>query len=83
MLWLTFPVFFISMVLRTIQTSFYGKDIEMDGTTGEFFPLIKIDHTELLFLQLFACVCLLVTLSAYEEILKIFRTEQNVRLLKQ
>ncbi len=83
LLWLTFPVFFISMVLRTIQTSFYGKDIEMDGTTGEFFPLIKIDHTELLFLQLFACVCLLVTLSAYEEILKIFRTEQNVRLLKQ
>lgn len=83
LVWLTVPVFFISMVLRIIQTSLYGNDLQMDVLSGEFFPLMKINHAELLFLQIFACACLLVTLSAYEEILKIFHTEQKLSLLKQ
>lgn len=80
---LTIPVFFISMVVRIIQTSVYGDEIRVDAGTGEVLAVLHINHTELLFLQLFACVCLLVKLLAYQKIQSIFRAEQKVQLLEQ
>lgn len=80
---LTIPVFFISMVVRIIQTSFYGTEIRVDSGTGEALPTLNINHTELLFLQLFACACLLVTLSAYQRIVHILQAEQKVQLLER
>lgn len=80
---LTIPVFFLSLVVRIIQTLFYGSEFQVDTKTGELLTAGRINHAELLFLQLFACVCLLMTLSAYERIVGIFQTEQKVRLLEQ
>ena len=80
---LTIPVFFLSLVVRIIQTLFYGSEFQVDTGTGELLSAGQINHAELLLLQLFACVCLLMTLSAYERIVNIFQTEQKVRLLEQ
>lgn len=80
---LTIPVFFISLVVRIIQTSVYGDDVQVDLGTGVPLAVLHINHTELLLLQLFACGCLLMTLSAYQKILHILQAEQQVRLLEQ
>ena len=80
---LTIPVFFISLVVRIIQTSVYGDDVQVDLGTGVPLAVLHINHTELLLLQLFACGCLLMTLSAYQKILHILQAEQKVRLLEQ
>lgn len=80
---LTIPVFFISMVVRIIQTSVYGDEIRVDAGTGEVLATLHMNHTEFLFLQLFACVCLLVTLLAYQKIQSILQAEQKVQLLEQ
>lgn len=80
---LTIPVFFISLVVRIIQTSVYGDNVRMDLGTGEALAVLNINHTELLLLQLFACACLLMTLFAYQKILHTLQAEQKVRLLEQ
>ena len=83
LIYLTIPVFFISMVVRIIQTSVYGDEIRVDAGTGEVLAALHIDHTELFLLQLFACICLLVMLLAYQKIQSIFQAEQKVQLLEQ
>lgn len=80
---LTLPVFFISLVVRIIQTSVYGDNVTVNSETGEILTALNINHAELLFLQLFACVCLLAVLSAYQKILGILQAEQRLRLLEQ
>lgn len=83
LLLLTLPVFFISLVVRIIQTTVYGDEFRVDSGTGEFLTSWSIRHGELLFLQLLACVCLLLTLYAYQKILGILAAEQKVLLLEQ
>lgn len=80
---LTIPVFFISLVVRIIQTMIYGDEFWVDAGTGEILSVQNIRHGELLFLQIFACACLLLTLYAYQKILKILQAEQKVLLLEQ
>lgn len=80
---LTVPVFFISLVVKIIQTSVYGDDIRVDLGMGGPLAVLHINHTELLFLQIFACGCLLMTLAAYQKILRILQAEQKVQLLEQ
>lgn len=83
LIYLTIPVFFISMVVRIIQTLFYGDEFQVDALTGEILSRWEVSHGELLFLQLVACVCLLVTLSASQKLLQILLAEQKVRMLEQ
>lgn len=80
---LTIPVFFISLVERIIQETFYGDVIEVDYYTHEVFPVVAVDHIELLFLQIFACICLVMMLFAYEKIIKILHAEQKAQLLER
>lgn len=80
---LTMPVFFISLVERIIQASFYGDTIQIDYDSHEILPVITVDHTEILFLQIFACICLFMILFAYEKIIKILHAEQKLQLLEQ
>lgn len=80
---LTIPVFFISLVERIIQEAFYGDVIEVDHYTHEILPVVAVDHIELLFLQIFACICLAMMLFAYEKIIKILHAEQKVQLLER
>ncbi len=80
---LTIPVFFISLVERIIQEAFYGDVIEVDHYTHEILPVVAVDHIELLFLQIFACICLVMMLFAYEKIIKILHAEQKVQLLER
>ncbi len=83
LIYLTIPVFFISLVVRIIQTLFYGDEFQVDALTGEVVVRWKVNHGELLLLQLFACICLLVTLSACQKILETLKAEQKVRMLEQ
>lgn len=83
LLQLSIPVLFISLVERILQTSFYGDEITFNSQTGEIVPTVKIDHMELLFLQLFAGICLLAILFAYRKIVDILSTEQKLLLLEQ
>ena len=83
LLQLTLPVFFISLVVRIIQTMVYGDEIRIDVVDDMVLNTWSIRHGELLFLQIFACACLLLTLYAYQKILEILRAEQQVLLLEQ
>jgi len=83
LLQLTIPVFFISLVVRIIQTSIYGDNILLNSETGEILAAQNVNHGEFLLLQLSACVCLLVLLYAYRKILHILQAEQKVLLLEQ
>ena len=69
LLQLTLPVFFISLVVRIIQTMVYGDEIRIDVVDDMVLDTWSIRHGELLFLQIFACACLLLTLYAYQKIL--------------
>lgn len=80
---LTIPVFFISLVMRIIQVAVYGDEIQVDTGSGQIRTMLNINHGELLFVQFFACICLLAILSAYQKILQILRAEQRLCLLEQ
>ncbi|HBN55371.1 MAG TPA: hypothetical protein DD414_01215 [Lachnospiraceae bacterium] len=77
------PVFFISLVVRIIQTSVYGDRIQTDVKTGEILIIPRISHGEFLLLQIAACICLLVTWSAYQKILQIVYDKQKLDFLEQ
>ncbi|MCI9637866.1 MAG: GHKL domain-containing protein [Hungatella sp.] len=83
LVWLTVPVFFISMVERIIQVSLYGDSLVFDTVSGEYGALIEIRHGEMLFLQVFAGLCLFLTLFVCERLVKIFQEIQKVQLLEQ
>lgn len=83
LLQLTLPVFFISLVVRTIQMMVYGDELRIDSGDSGIVTAWNVRHGELLFLQIFACACLLLTLYAYQKILGILQAEQKVRLLEQ
>lgn len=82
-LWMAIPVFFISLVERIIQNSIYGDNMVMDDISGTISSIIDINHSEMLFLQMFACACLFLALFAYERITGIFQEAQKLKLLKQ
>lgn len=80
---MTLPVFFISLVVRIIQTAVYGNGIQVNRETGEIQSIMNINHAELLLLQILACICLLATLSAYQKIVCILHEKQKLCLLEQ
>lgn len=77
------PVFFISLVVRIVQTSIYGDRIQTGVKPGEILILPKINHGEFLLLQIVACICLLATWSAYQKILQIVYDKQKLDFLEQ
>lgn len=81
--WLAVPVFFISVVERIIQNSVYGDSLVTDSLSGEISGVVDINHGEMLFLQIFASVCLFLTLVAHERITAVFRESQKLKLLGQ
>lgn len=80
---LTIPVFFISLAERIIQSSVYGKEFMVDSRTGNSVSIININHGELLFLQVFACIALFALFVSYEKIIRVLHEEQELCLLKQ
>lgn len=81
--WMTVPVFFIAMVERIIQNSIYGDSLSIDNVSGEISSIIDINHGEMLFLQIFACICLFLALFAHGKIVCIFQETERLKLLKQ
>lgn len=81
--WMAVPVFFIAMVERIIQNSIYGDSLVIDNVSGQISSIIDINHGEMLFLQIFACFCLFLTLFAHEKILGIFRETEKLKILQQ
>ena len=78
---LAVPVFYISLVERTIRDTIYGDTVIADTELGLTYPLV--DHIEILILQVFACVCLFLTLSAYQQTIKALLAQQTLRILRQ
>lgn len=78
---LTIPVFYIMLVERTIRDSIYGNTVVWDNRLGIISPVIN--HTEILLLQVFACLCLFLTLFTWQKIQKSYESEQTLWLLKQ
>ncbi len=78
---LTIPVFFISLVEQTIQNTIYGSTVVVDTRDNLIFPVIN--HTEMLFLQIFACACLFFTLVAYQKIMASFYAWQSLQRFQQ
>ena len=66
---------------RTIRDAIYGDTMIVDTELGLTYPFVE--HIEILILQVFACVCLILTLCAYQQITKAFQAQQTVRLLRQ
>ena len=83
LIWLAIPAFFLSMTERIIQNSIYGGDLVMDTDTGNFGAIININHGEILFLQIFSCLCLFLSLFAWEKIMTIVQRNQQLFLLEQ
>lgn len=81
--WMTVPVFFIAVVERIIQNSIYGDSLFIDNVSGEISSIIDINHGEMLFLQIFACICLFLALFAHGKIVCIFQETERLKLLKQ
>lgn len=81
--WMTVPVFFISMVERIIQVSLYGDSLAIDTVSGEYGAILEIRHGEMLFLQVFAGLCLFLTLFVCQKLVKIFQENQKLHLLEQ
>ena len=81
--WLTVPVFFISMVERIIQNSIYGDNLVADSVSGKISGVVDIHHGEMLLLQIFASVCLFLTLVAHEKVTAIYRETGKLELLGQ
>lgn len=77
---LAVPVFFITLVEQTIQDQIYGDTIVLEGQ-----KLVSpvIDHTKMLLLQIFACACLLLSLSAFQKLSAALRARQTICLLEQ
>ena len=78
---LTVPVLYISLVERTIRNTIYGDTIIVDSTLGLVHP--SVDHLEMLVLQVFACICLVLTLAAYQKTAQAIQARQTIRLLRQ
>lgn len=83
LLWMAIPAVFISMIERTIQDSIYNDSLIVNTVTREYGSVVEIRHGELLFLQIFAAVCLFLTLFACERLVKAFQEIQKTRLLEQ
>lgn len=80
--WTAIPMFFIALVERIIRHSIYGDSLVFDQVSG-FSSIVDVDHGEMLFLQVFACVCLFLVLFACEKILDVFRDTEKMRLVRQ
>lgn len=80
--WIAVPMFFIALVERIIRHSIYGDSLVFDQVSG-FSSIVDVDHGEMLFLQVFACVCLFLVLFACEKILDVFRDMEKMRMVRQ
>ncbi|MCI9148411.1 MAG: GHKL domain-containing protein [Hungatella sp.] len=80
--WLAVPLFFIAMVERIIQNSIYGDSLVTDQW-GNVSSIIDIHHGEMLFLQIFACFCLFLTLLAHEKIVRTFKDAEKLKMVEQ
>lgn len=80
---LSVPVLFIALVERIIKTAVYGDVLVVDYETLQVLPAADVNHVEILFLQLWACVCLFMVLFSYERITDILYEHQNDILLRQ
>lgn len=78
---LIIPLFYISLVERTIRNSLYGDTIIFDSEQGICFPVVN--HAEILILQLFAFLCLFLTLAACQMAQKALRHQQALQILEQ
>lgn len=78
---LVVPLLYISLVERTIQDSFYGNTIVFNTDQGICFPVV--DHAGILFLQLFAYLCLFLALAACQHVQKELNHLQILQILKQ
>lgn len=83
LVWLAVPVLFLSMVERIIRNSVYGDTLVADTVSGQVRAVIDINHGEMLVLQVFACLCLFLTMVACKKITVILREAERTRLLKQ
>ena len=81
--WMTVPMFFIALVERIIRHSIYGDTLVADRVLGTVGGIIDVDHGEMLFVQVFACICLFLALFAYEKILDVFRDTEKLRMVRQ
>ena len=77
---LAVPVFFITLVEQLVLHQIYGDTIVLDGQ-GIVSPVI--DHPEMLLLQLFACACLLLSLTAFQKLSAALLARQTICLLEQ
>lgn len=78
---LAVPLLYISLVERTIQDSLYGNTIIFNTDEGICFPVV--DHAGILFLQLFAYLCLFLTLAACQHVQKELHHQQILQILEQ
>lgn len=78
---LVIPAFFIALVERTVRDSIYGDTIVGNSEQGILFPVV--DHGEIFFIQIFACVCLFLILAAYRKITDALEAQQALRSFRQ
>ncbi len=83
LVWLAVPVFFLTMVERIIRNSVYGDNLIMDMASGQVSAVIDINHGEMFVLQIYACLCLFLTMLACKKITAILQEAERTRLLKQ
>ena len=83
LLQLTVPAFFIALLERVIQDSIYGNGLIVDWYTKEILPNVNINYGEILFVQVLACACLLVTLFVHQKMVRILDSQRKLELLKQ
>lgn len=70
------PILFISLTERTIGDSVYGSVTIWDKQLGIVYPVVE--HTEILFLQLFAGICLFAILFLWKAITNSILLEQQL-----
>lgn len=78
---LAVPLFYISLVERTVRDAVYGDTLILDSGLGLVAPAVA--HGEMLVLQLFAAACLFLTLAAYRSMVRAWQDRETVRLLRQ
>ncbi len=83
LLQLVIPALFIAMMERVLQDSVYGRGMVVDHESLEMIPDFQIHYGEILFLQVFAGLCLLAVLLVHQRIVKMLRSQERIRLLEQ
>ena len=78
---LSVPIVYISLAEHTVRRTVYSDTMVIDSELGLIYP--AVNHKKMLFLQLLACLCLFLTLAAYQKITQAARAQQTIQLLRQ